>query len=376
MRHLKWLLLLCLIAGVIVSCENNAPPTLPPVTPGGGFILQTSVTINGSLPITAPGVTVEGEWQSDEPGAAGDPSTFTVTTNALALASLSGKRAPAVWKLTWLGGGPASACTGVVAENTVQLNELAVFLCIIQTNSSGTSSAAAFSLAPNPVYTGAPPSGGTVIGSGLSTTYGMPLVQYYTLDGTLIAQENATSVASNGTWMQIPAFNISQLPGGTYAAFVNNAASGGGYTYLGTGAVQVVVGAAPGTGSVTISGSEREVFPCGGCPGFWDGGTLAIFVNGISAGNINYGTSSTTQPNPMPTAASLAALLANAINTNSSLVSATVTGATVNLTSRTGGSSTNYSLSTQVNSSVLHAGFPPASFTLTASGATLTGGNP
>jgi hypothetical protein len=56
----------------------------------------------------------------------------------------------------------------------------------------------------------------------------MPLVQYYTLDGTLVGQENATSIASNGTWMQIPAFNISQLPAGTYAAFVNNAASGGG----------------------------------------------------------------------------------------------------------------------------------------------------
>jgi hypothetical protein len=143
----------------------------------------------------------------------------------------------------------------------------------------------------------------------------------------MVGQENATSVASNGTWMQIPAFNISQLPAGTYAAFVNNAASGGGYTYIGTGAVQVIAGNAPGTGSVTISGSEREVFPCGGgsCPGFWDGGTLAITVNGTSAGNINYGTSSSTQPSPMPTSASLAALLANAVNNGSSLVSATVT---------------------------------------------------
>jgi hypothetical protein len=51
-------------------------------------------------------------------------------------------------------------------------------------------------------------------------------------------------------------------------------------------------------------------------------------------------------------------------------------GATVNLTSRTGGSNTNYSLSVQVTSSVVCAGFPPASFTMTTSGPTLTGGAP
>jgi RHS repeat-associated protein len=141
------------------------------------------------------------------------------------------------------------------------------------------------------------------------------------------------------------------------------------------GAEQSITGrGTPGQGSITISGSEREVFPCPGCPGFWDGGTLGVSVNGTLVANINYGTSSSTPPSPMPTAASLASQLAAAINSESSLVSAILSGSTIILTSRTGGANTNYSLSTQVNSSVVRAGHPPASFTMTPSGSTLTGG--
>jgi len=339
--------------------------------------VETKKTENGGPPITDPSVEIDGDWQRDLVGAAGDPSHLTVITNTIGLAAAGGKRAPANWKFKWTAAPDDSeVCAGQTLKQDVALNGIAYLQCDVTT--VVILSAAAFSFSPNPVYTLAAPPTGTVSGQGLTTTYGMPMVQYYKMDGTFVGQENATSVSSGGTSMQISGFNISHLPGGTYAGFVSNVAPGGAYNYAGTGAVKVVVGGAPGTGSVTISGSEREVFPCGGgsCPGFWDGGTLAVFVNGTSAGSINYGTSSTTQPSPMPTAASLAGQLAAAINTGSSLVSATVSGSTITLTSRTAGSNTNYSLSTQVNSSVVHAGFPPASFTMTASGTALTGGAP
>lgn len=134
----------------------------------------------------------------------------------------------------------------------------------------------------------------------------------------------------------------------------------------------------PGTGSVTISGSERSIYVPAGCSGSyrWDGGTLTVFVNGSQVANIPYGSTgsnSCTAPSPMPTSASLAAQLAAAIN-NSGLVGATANGSTIVLTSTTSGANTNYSLSTQVFSTFVAAGAGPASFSLTTSGSTLTGG--
>ena len=133
--------------------------------------------------------------------------------------------------------------------------------------------------------------------------------------------------------------------------------------------------ATPGTGTVTVSGAERsKTFPAG-CTPRWDGGIITVYVNGTSVASVNYGDNSTGcgTPSPMPTASSLATQIASAIN-SSSLVSATASGATITITSKTSGANTNYSLSTQVTSYFVQAGFPPASFSLSTSGSTLTGG--
>jgi pimeloyl-ACP methyl ester carboxylesterase len=136
----------------------------------------------------------------------------------------------------------------------------------------------------------------------------------------------------------------------------------------------------PGTGWVTVSGTERWLNEPG-CPGSsqrWDGGIISITANGAVIASVNYGDSSTGcgTPSPMPTSSSIASQLASAINGNgSSPVTATVNGATISLTSKAAGANTNYPLSTQVMSYFVLAGFPPASFSMTTSGATLTGGN-
>jgi RHS repeat-associated protein len=134
--------------------------------------------------------------------------------------------------------------------------------------------------------------------------------------------------------------------------------------------------ATPGTGTVTVSGAERSKTFQGGCSPRWDGGYLSVSVNGTQVANVFYGDSpgnSCTTPSPMPTASPLATQIATAIN-GSSLVSATASGSTITLTSKTAGANTNYSLSTQVTSYFVQAGFPPASFSLSTSGSTLTGG--
>lgn len=95
----------------------------------------------------------------------------------------------------------------------------------------------------------------------------------------------------------------------------------------------------------------------------YDIGTVTITVAGDSY------TASAGAPGM--TASQLATNLANLINAGS-LVSASVSGATITLTSRVNGSQTNYGLSTSYTYNTTYFGFP--AFTATASGPTLTGG--
>jgi RHS repeat-associated protein len=101
---------------------------------------------------------------------------------------------------------------------------------------------------------------------------------------------------------------------------------------------------APGTqstASVTIGGAELSKLDPD-CPNprvacIFNVGTISIIVNGVSA-TANYGQGSTTS--------SVASSLTSAINSSSGYpVSATVSGASITLTSKTTGVSTNYSLS-------------------------------
>jgi len=69
----------------------------------------------------------------------------------------------------------------------------------------------------------------------------MPLIQYFDLNGNLVAQTNADAIAVDGTWMSAPVPDISQLPVGTYVGFLNNANSSGGYDILGSVSLQVVL---------------------------------------------------------------------------------------------------------------------------------------
>jgi hypothetical protein len=215
---------------------------------------------------------VQGDWQPPAPpGAAGDPSPFNVTTSILGLASLTGKRAPPYWKFTWERG-VDPGCTGVTATGYITLNEDALFTCFTTAGPPVFLGAtgAGFSFSPNPVYSYSPPATGTVAGSGFSYSYGMPLVKYYSMDGTLVAQETATYVAPDGTSIKIPGFNASTSVAGTYVGFISNAGPNGTWNDAGTGAVHVL------TPSVTIIGSERNQNRT-----YYDGGPIAVIVNGF-----------------------------------------------------------------------------------------------
>jgi RHS repeat-associated protein len=132
------------------------------------------------------------------------------------------------------------------------------------------------------------------------------------------------------------------------------------------------------TASVTISGSEQSAYegnPCQSCAQYgcppcpeyvYDSGSQSISVNGVSVGSISWSQNSTTS--------SLASDLAAAINGNSnSPVTATASGSTVYLTSKTSGPTGDYGISVGA-ASWNTSYFSSPSFTISAPGS-LTGGD-
>lgn len=231
------LFLLCPAFLLLSGCPA---PTLPPATAGGGWILQTVVISNVAGVGFVGGVGVQGHWEKDQPGASGDASPFSVTTNLVGLFPLPGKRAPATWNVSWISGGPPP-CAGLTASNTVSAGAVEEFICFI-TEVIGGLENSGFAFSPGTIVTdGSSGSEAVITGAGFSSQYGLPLLQYFDLNGNLVAQTNVSTVAGDGSWVSAPIPDISQLGVGTYVGIVKNANSSGGYDFLGAAAVQVVL---------------------------------------------------------------------------------------------------------------------------------------
>jgi len=139
---------------------------------------------------------------------------------------------------------------------------------------------------------------------------------------------------------------------------------------LSAGVVFTPIPPAPGRGSVTITGFEQSD-EFGNC----DSGVLYAVINGVEA-DTPYGSGGGNCDGVLT--GFYAQYLANAINGSNPYVTAQWNGdwntAVINLTARTSGAGTNYSLSSgsYSNSSPM---FSPPSYSATASGSTLTGGH-
>ena len=124
-----------------------------------------------------------------------------------------------------------------------------------------------------------------------------------------------------------------------------------------------------GTGWVQIAGSlQGPIYPCGNstCPTY-DSGQITITVNGFRA-STTYKRNGNSQTTPD----SIAKNLTNQLNVSGSPVTATRSLAKITIKSKATGTISNYPLSTLV---AYNSQFATASFSATASGPTLTGGN-
>jgi hypothetical protein len=221
----------------LVGCPPQTP-TLPPTTSGGGFLIETFFTDNGVVS-PAPLTNTSWVWKQDGVGAAGDPSPFQSVTNIYALDSSLNGRVGAQWNLTWSYTGyvPAQVCDGY--KDTITVNEAGEQV-IVSCNVIGVGQEySGFVFNPNPLYLVQPPATTTVKGSGFKSTYGMPVLQYFNLKGTLMAQATAASVSADGTTLVAKTPSLSGLPVGEYAGIISNIAADKSLAYAGTVSVTV-----------------------------------------------------------------------------------------------------------------------------------------
>ena len=150
-----------------------------------------------------------------------------------------------------------------------------------------------------------------------------------------------------------------------------NETAGSAVITIGGSEQSATVKAMPGTGTVTAYGSEQQTtyYPCGtsSCPTtLWDQGTVTVTVNGYTAyGSYGQGSTSSTVAQTL--------LTTSALNSSQSPVTATLNGSVITLTAKTSGTSTNYTVSASASTNYPQY-FSGASFTLSPSGSTLTGG--
>jgi hypothetical protein len=170
---------------------------------------------------------VRADWQFDYSGATGSVYHFgpALCTGPCTVAN---GRVPARWIIT--AGVPGECFRQItnpnmdVSAGQTKIAQCEVFGIVF-----------VFSANPSPIDLQAPPATLEMTGSNLTTTYGMPRIEYidpYT--GNLIGTATATSVSGDGSWLQAPTPDLSGVYSGSYSILISNVTSDGSYEYVGT----------------------------------------------------------------------------------------------------------------------------------------------
>jgi hypothetical protein len=227
MSKLKRIVLVILLACFTIYGPCGGPPPAPSPPPPGGFYVYTTINgINNPAPVAETYTLIEGVWSSDAPGAVGSVLSFPFTsTGASATLYVTGGRAPAMWVFAEDSGW----CSGESTVPTlVQLNETTTVNCFVdELPLTG------FAISPEYIDTYFVPATWEVTGAGISSQYGMPILQYVDSNGTVMAQTAATSVASDGSSMSGPTPDLSGVADGLYPGLISNAGPGGTWTVIG-----------------------------------------------------------------------------------------------------------------------------------------------
>lgn len=149
--------------------------------------------------------------------------------------------APANWQFTEYTG----PCANQSANATTVLNQVTGLNCVGGQVGTGNDV-----ITPSTLSSSNPPATVSIEGKGFATTYGKPRVEYYYNDGTYVGAVTATTATSTSISAP-PISGLSSDPTGVYVGLIQNATSGGGWTTIGSVALNLVTPTAPNIGSKT-----------------------------------------------------------------------------------------------------------------------------
>jgi len=175
---------------------------------GGGFMFVSPTSIQGTRLFDLTGAT--GSVTSFGPILCGGPCP------------VEGGRAPARWNI--VAGIPQAECIGYLepTQRDVPLNSTQISRCVTF------GIVFPFSTAPNTVDLNAVPATFEMSGEGLTTTYGMPYIEYRDpYSGALIGATTASAVSGKGSWLQAAAPNLSAVYDGVYNVLISNVRADG-----------------------------------------------------------------------------------------------------------------------------------------------------
>jgi hypothetical protein len=92
---------------------------------------------------------------------------------------------------------------------------------------------------PSSIDVSNPPATVTINGSGISSTYGMPYVDYFDQYGNVVAEGRASQVAQDGTSLSGNTPDLSNVTSNTYSVIVRNVQANGSLQYVGAAMVYV-----------------------------------------------------------------------------------------------------------------------------------------
>jgi hypothetical protein len=213
MKKIKILFLMLMVVTVMAACASDPPKP--------GFRVSTTITrlnvffFPETIAYTNAGVfgNLVGGLPSLGP-VTGNVGAFIGNTGSTAYYDVNGGVAPAAWVLGISPGSPACGgqsdlVTIIRAGEDFGLDclQIPIFFFVVD---------------PSTIDVDYPPPLVTVSGSNISSTGGMPTVEYYNSYGILVAQQAASQVAVDGTWLTAATPDLSSISSGRYLLTIRN----------------------------------------------------------------------------------------------------------------------------------------------------------
>jgi hypothetical protein len=215
-------------------CASGCFWDLPPSP--HGFTIKTTFTsppspTQSSVSNPDPNVQVIGNFKGFECllDHCGSVQSFDITTGSDGKNHNSDWAAPGTWDFT-RNGGHAGCGVRTFLNRAISCGQTATLDCSI---------IPVFAMSPDMIEINAPPATAALLGQGLSTTYGMPTIEFYDEYGSYYQQTTASSVSADGTWLQTNVPSLSGLYSGVYTMVIVNATPDGSRDVVGTASVWV-----------------------------------------------------------------------------------------------------------------------------------------